>query len=209
MRERRPSPAMIVAIIALVFSLAGTGVASVATISALTKKDKRKTRRIADSEVVKLAPGLSVKSAGSANTAGSASTAGSANTAASATNANLLDGHDGSCPANTFLNRGLCFDDAPRTATAWDSASDQCASAGGMLPSLDQLRPTRSLPGVNLGASAVSAHWTSDIAQRDTGAGDSTSLSALSVLDNGGILVNNSPVTTDLHAFRCVFLLVR
>jgi hypothetical protein len=36
---------VVVAIAALVFSVAGSGVASVATISALTKKEKRQTRK--------------------------------------------------------------------------------------------------------------------------------------------------------------------
>jgi hypothetical protein len=64
LRGRKPSPAMVVSIIALVFALAGSAVAGVATISVLSKKEKKQTRNIADSEVNKLAPGLSVKSAG-------------------------------------------------------------------------------------------------------------------------------------------------
>ena len=64
LRGRKPSPAMVVSIIALVFALAGSAAAGVATISALSKKEKKQTRNIADSEVNKLAPGLSVKSAG-------------------------------------------------------------------------------------------------------------------------------------------------
>ncbi len=64
LRGRKPSPAMVVSIIALVFALAGSAAAGVATISALSKKEKKQTRKIADSEVNKLAPGLSVKSAG-------------------------------------------------------------------------------------------------------------------------------------------------
>jgi len=63
-RGRKPSPAMVISIIALVFALAGSAAAGVATISVLTKKEKKQTRNIADSEVNKLAPGLSVKSAG-------------------------------------------------------------------------------------------------------------------------------------------------
>jgi hypothetical protein len=64
LKGRKPSPAMVVSIIALVFALAGSAAAGVATISALSKKEKKQTRNIADSEVNKLAPGLSVKSAG-------------------------------------------------------------------------------------------------------------------------------------------------
>lgn len=63
LRGRKPSPAMVVSIIALVFALAGSAAAGVATISVLSKKEKKQTRNIADSEVNKLAPGLSVKSA--------------------------------------------------------------------------------------------------------------------------------------------------
>jgi hypothetical protein len=54
---------MVLSIIAVVFSLAGTGAASVATISALSKKEKKQTRGIADTEIKKLAPGLSVANA--------------------------------------------------------------------------------------------------------------------------------------------------
>jgi hypothetical protein len=71
-RRKGPSPAMVVAIIALVFAVAGTAVAAVATVSVLSKKEKKQTRNIADGEVSKLAPGLSVKSAGSATTAANA-----------------------------------------------------------------------------------------------------------------------------------------
>jgi hypothetical protein len=66
LRGRKPSPAMVVSIIALVFALAGSAAAGVATISKLSKKDKKQVRKIADGEINKLAPGLSVKSAGSA-----------------------------------------------------------------------------------------------------------------------------------------------
>jgi hypothetical protein len=82
MRDKTPSPSMIVAVAALVLSLAGTGVASMAAISALSKKEKRQTRKIADREVRRLSPGLSVataRTAGRAEAAGTAGTAGTAN----------------------------------------------------------------------------------------------------------------------------------
>jgi hypothetical protein len=58
---------MVVSIIALIFALSGSAVAGVATISALSKKEKKQTRKIADKEINKLAPGLAVKSANTAN----------------------------------------------------------------------------------------------------------------------------------------------
>lgn len=82
--RRKPSPAMVVAIIALAFAVTGTSVAGVATISALSKKDKKQIKGIAQGEIGKAAPGLAVASA---------KTAGSADNAA---NADKLDGRDAS-----------------------------------------------------------------------------------------------------------------
>jgi hypothetical protein len=81
-KNRRPSPAMVVACLALIFAIAGTAVAA----SGLTKKQKKQVAGIAATQVNKLAPTLSVAKAG---TADSASTANSANTAG---NAGQLEG---------------------------------------------------------------------------------------------------------------------
>jgi hypothetical protein len=62
-RAKTPSPAMVVAIAALVFSVVGTAAAGVATISVLSKKEKKQTRNIAKAEINKAAPGLSVANA--------------------------------------------------------------------------------------------------------------------------------------------------
>src|SRR5262245_13581364 len=59
---RRPSPALFVAVIALVAALAGTAVAEQATISAKAVT-KKKAKKIANKEIVKAAPGLSVATA--------------------------------------------------------------------------------------------------------------------------------------------------
>jgi predicted secreted protein len=77
---------MAVAIAALVIAIAGTAVASVGTISGLTKSDKKQVRKIAgkvaDQRIRSLASGLTVASAASAGTARVADTA---SVAASAT----------------------------------------------------------------------------------------------------------------------------
>jgi hypothetical protein len=78
-KGRKPSPATLISIVALIFAVTGTAAAGVATVSVLNKKERKQTRSIADSEVNRLAPGLSVKSANSAN---------------AATNSDNLDGHD-------------------------------------------------------------------------------------------------------------------
>jgi hypothetical protein len=60
--KHRPAPAMIIAVIALIMSLGGSAYA-------LSKKDKKQVRNIADGEITKKAPGLSVANAGKAGDA--------------------------------------------------------------------------------------------------------------------------------------------
>ena len=64
--RRRPSPPLVISIVALVVALTGTAVAGVATISKLSKSEKTKVRRLADQEITTKEPGLSVKSAATA-----------------------------------------------------------------------------------------------------------------------------------------------
>jgi hypothetical protein len=75
----RPSPAMLVAIFALIAALAGTAFAGVATTSRLNGKDKKVVAKIARKQagrlIAKRAPKLSVAAAGSADTAKVAATA--------------------------------------------------------------------------------------------------------------------------------------
>jgi hypothetical protein len=96
-KGRRPSPAMIVALAALVVALAGTAIAAPAAIkSILNKKEKKQVKNISKNQVNALAPGLSVKHA---NTAGSADTAKRADVASKADDADALSG-------NTIVGEG-------------------------------------------------------------------------------------------------------
>jgi hypothetical protein len=87
-RIARPSPAMIVAIIALCFAVTGTGIAAIGSFGKKEKQQIRKiARKTADKRITQRAPNLSVKSAGTAGsavTADSAKLAGRANSAGSA-----------------------------------------------------------------------------------------------------------------------------
>jgi hypothetical protein len=82
---RRPSPAMVVAIVALIAALGGTAIGA----AFVTKKQSKK---IAANQVNKLAPGLSVKHADTAGSADSAKHADSATAADSAKKADNLLG---------------------------------------------------------------------------------------------------------------------
>ena len=71
-RLLRPSPALVVAFLALFVAMGGAGYA------ALKGKDKKRVRAIADQEITKQAAGLSVASARSAENAGNAEKLGGA-----------------------------------------------------------------------------------------------------------------------------------
>lgn len=63
-RERRPSPAFVLALAALIVALAGTAMAAPTAIkSVLNKKEKKQAGNIATNKVLQLAPGLSVANA--------------------------------------------------------------------------------------------------------------------------------------------------
>jgi hypothetical protein len=86
---------MAVAIAALVIAIAGTAVASVGTISVLTKNDKKQIKKIAgkvaDQRIRSASSGLVVRSAGSADTAKVADTAKAADSAKVAGTATVAD----------------------------------------------------------------------------------------------------------------------
>lgn len=62
-RGRRPSPALVISVIALVVSLTGTGIAQDAVTAVLNKQEKKQTRNIAKKEINKQAIGLTVGNA--------------------------------------------------------------------------------------------------------------------------------------------------
>ena len=68
--KHAPSPALIVAIVAVILALGGTAVA------ALSKKDKKQVRNIANNEITKRASGLSVAKAADADKLGGVAPAG-------------------------------------------------------------------------------------------------------------------------------------
>jgi hypothetical protein len=66
-KGRRPSPAMVVACLALIVALAGTAIAAPTAIkSILNKKEKKQVKNISKNQVNSLAPGLTVGTANNA-----------------------------------------------------------------------------------------------------------------------------------------------
>ena len=135
---RLPSPALIVAALALVAALAGTAVAGPdAGTSALSKK---KVKKIATKQINKLAPGLSVA------------------------NADTLDGlHasaflQASCPDGTLFHEGACIEQSAHTAAPFDDATAACLNADRRLPTVDELQTFRNRVALS-GEEWTSMEW--------------------------------------------------
>ena len=77
LKGRRPSPAMSVAVAALIIALVGTAMAAPTAIkSVLNKQEKKQVKNIAANQINKLAPGLSVARAEAATNAANADAVG-------------------------------------------------------------------------------------------------------------------------------------
>lgn len=152
----RPSPAMVVAVIALIVALGGTAVAAhtlkLPKNSVGTRQLKRKavtTGKLANNAVngAKVANGSLT---GADINLGALGKVPSAGTADSAGNSNTVGGHAAACPGGTTLIRGVCFDSAqgPEVGNV-TAAADACAAKGGYLPTPMELYSVRGV--INLG----------------------------------------------------------
>ncbi|HEX6229562.1 MAG TPA: hypothetical protein VFZ41_08910, partial [Solirubrobacterales bacterium] len=133
----RPSPAMIVAVIALIVSLGGSAVAAKKGKLRLPKNSvgprhlkakSVKTGKIANNAV----NGRKVANnslTGEDINLGALGTVPSAVSAAHAGNANTVGGHAAACPPATILIRGVCFDSASNPVVgSVKAAADGCAA---------------------------------------------------------------------------------
>jgi hypothetical protein len=166
--------------LAIVAAVAGSAIAATDGQRAKRPVTKKKVKKIADKQITKRAPGLSVASA------------------ANAANADAVDGHSAECPGGTFLHNGVCFDSAPRFANVNWTSTD-CADAGGYTPSISELASIRNEPGVDLGPPGDGT-WT------DSRFIDAGTNKAMTVVDNGTV---ESDAVSQFRQLRCAFPLVR
>ncbi|HEU4735465.1 MAG TPA: hypothetical protein VFS48_00360, partial [Solirubrobacterales bacterium] len=151
-RIGRPSPAMIVAIIALIASLSGSAYAALGKNSVGSRQLKSqavKTGKIANNAVNGRKVANNSLSGEDINLS-QLGTVPAATTAGSAGNANTVSGHAAACPPATTLIRGTCFDSSSNpVASSVTEAADKCAAKGGYLPGALELYATRTI--LNLG----------------------------------------------------------
>jgi hypothetical protein len=204
---RRPSPAMVVAVIAVVIALTGTAVGAVAlgknTVGSRQLKAKSVTTgKLANNAVngAKVANGsltgadINVGALGTVPTAIEASKAGEAGT---------VGGHAASCPAGATLIRGLCFDTSPGPVVPnVKAAADACAAKGGYLPTPLELYSVRGV--LNLGTGVGSEVQLTDSYFNDPSTG--TNYSTL-VVDGTGTITQRP--ASEPGRYTCVYPLVR
>jgi hypothetical protein len=205
MKIGRPSPAMIVALIALFAALTGSAYAALGKNTVGSKQLKSKavtTGKIANNAItgVKVANGsltgedINLSALGTVPNATSASSAG---------NANTVGGHSASCPGGTTLIRGTCFDAAPSDAAPnLKAAADSCAQKGGYLPTPMALYSTRQV--LNLGTGVGDDHMFTDSYYSAVGTGSNYTTV---VIDGTGRISEQS--VDSPSKFICAYALVR
>ncbi len=205
MKISRPSPAMIVAMIALFAALSGSAYAALGKNTVGSKQLKAKavtTGKLANNAVnsAKVAQGSLT---GEDINVGALGTVPNATSAASAGNSNTVNGHAASCPGGTTLIRGVCFDAAPNApAPNLKAAADSCAAKGGFLPSVMALYSTRQV--LNLGTGAGTDHMFTDSYYSAVGTGSNYTTV---VVDGTGKISEQS--VDSASAFICAYSLVR
>jgi hypothetical protein len=186
---RRPSPALVVALVALFVSLGGGAYAALHITSrdianntirsidvkngSLTGKDV-KNNSLGGTDVIESKLGK-VRKAGNADTVGGRSAA------------SLVVG----CPAGTVRLEGMCFESAARPAQTFFNAARTCTASARRLPTPGELVGLGAQPSVTLSGFEL----TSDVSH------SGSTFSVITVSDAG---VLGSPTTTTARPFRCV-----
>jgi hypothetical protein len=147
----------------------------------------------------------SATSAGSAETAKIADIATNAATAATATNAQSLQGLSPAqiaalakltCPADTELVAGTCFETTARPAASWETAVRTCGKAGRFLPNASQLTTFDIL-----GPSAQ-VEWSSEL-QYFSGTEPGYRAVGMNIRENSYSL-SLRPIEASGFAYRCI-----
>jgi len=203
-RKLRPSPALILAVIALICALTGTAYAALGKNSVGTKQLKNgsvTTGKIHNNAVngAKVANGSLT---GEDINVGKLGTVPDASHAAQADNAATVTGHAAACPQGTTLIRGICFDSTPSgPVNGVKAAGDACAAKGGFLPTPLELYSVRSV--INLGTGVGNDYQFTD-SYYDNSSGSNYS----TVVIDGTGTIQREPITVT-GRYVCAYTLVR
>jgi hypothetical protein len=219
---RRPSPALVVSLIALFVALGGT-VYAATKIDGKSIKPKSlpgnrlKLKSVAGNRLkpgaigaAQLAPNSiggqqineanlgQVPNAVHADNADTAIEAQTALTAVNAVNATTVNGHSAGCSSKTQFFAGACWQSLPNGAATAPNAALTCALDGGTLPEVLQLAAFAQQPGVKLDSGD---EWSSDI----TNASGENLYDVITVSASSEV---NPILSSSTKKYRCVFQLV-
>jgi hypothetical protein len=151
-RTWRPSPALVIAIIALCVALTGTAWAALGKNSVGSRQLKSKavtTGKIANNAITGAKVASNTLTGADINLS-QLGTVPSASSAQTAQDAKTVGGHAAECPGGSTLIRGICFDLALNPVVAGvKNAANACAAKGGFLPTPMELYSVRNV--INLG----------------------------------------------------------
>ena len=184
---RRPSPALVIALVALIAALGGSVYAASHINGKTIKKHSIPGNRLKKNTLT----GQQIKE----KTLGTVPSAAHANSADDATTVN---GHVANCPSGTMRFAGACWETAARGPAEAAAAGQDCAHAGGELPGALALQAFAVQSGVTLS--------NTDELSSDLAVNGATTEVAL-VKANGVITFTN--ITDNVHKYRCVLPLVR
>jgi hypothetical protein len=172
----RPSPALVIAMVALITSLTGSAWAAFGDEAFRQNKKPRIAKNSVGTRQLKakaVRTGKIARNAVNSAKVKNNSLTGadinvnkigvvpSAISAAAAGNANTVGGHAANCPAGSTLIRGLCFDLALNGPVAGvKAAANVCAAKGGYLPTPMELYSVRTV--INLGTGIAPDYAVSD-----------------------------------------------
>ena len=204
---RAPSPALLIACLALFVALGGTVLAATKIDGKTIRVKSLPGNRLAVASLPgnRLVPGSvrgdridvgtlgEVASAAHADSAEVAHRAQTATAADHAADASTINGRSVGCPELTREFAGSCWDLRPRTpAVTAPEAAAACGAAGGELPQLLALMAFVVQPGV---APSPTGEWTSNLRV------DGNGIYNVPVLENG---VPRPVDANEAHQYRCV-----
>ena len=178
-RKKLPSPAMVVAVLALVVGFSG---------GAWAAKSGKLGKNVVGTGQLKANAVTNPKLAADAVDA-----------------AKVKDGQIGvaelaACATGIPID-GLCVDATPRAADDWTDAARACGAAGGRLPTPAELVALAQKPGISLGIVASSTdNWSSTLYEDDA-------VFEATTVDDTGARAGLAPAT--LRPFTCVYERVR
>ncbi len=203
-RIGRPSPALIIAIIALICALSGTAYAALGknSVGSRQLKSQAVTTGKIHNNAVNGAKVANNSLTGEDINVSKLGIVPEASHAGQADNAGTVSGHAAACPSGTTLIRGICFDSAPQgPVNGVKAAADACASKGGYLPTPLELYSVRNV--INLGTGVGNDYQFTDAYYGNTHGSEYTTV----VVDGTGT-IKEAAINNPGH-YVCAYALVR